>query len=49
VDVFEAVISADSAFDFLSDDFATISLPGRLKTPAGKTEPFTVQLLNAAV
>lgn len=48
VDVFEAVISADSAFDFLSDDFATISLPGRLKTPAGKTEPFTVQLLNAA-
>lgn len=48
VDVFEAVISADSAFDFLSDDFATISLPGRLKTPTGKTEPFTVQLLNAA-
>ena len=48
VDVFEAVISADSAFDFLSDEFATISLPGRLKTPAGKTEPFTVQLLNAA-
>lgn len=48
VDVFEAVISVDSAFDFLSDDFATISLPGRLKTPAGKTEPFTVQLLNAA-
>jgi hypothetical protein len=49
VDVFEAVISADSAFDFLSNDFASISLPGRLKTPVGKTEPFTVQLLNAAV
>jgi len=48
VDVFEAVISADSAFDFLSADFATISLPGRLKTPVGKTEPFTVQLLNVA-
>lgn len=47
VDVYEAIISADSAFDFLSNDFATISLPGRLKTPAGKTEPFTVQLLNA--
>jgi hypothetical protein len=49
VDVYEAVISADSAFDFLSSDFASISLPGRLKTPAGKTEPFTVQLLNAAI
>ena len=48
VDVFEAVISADSAFDFLSNDFATISLPGRLKTPTGKTEPFTVQLLDLA-
>lgn len=49
VDVFEAVISADSAFDFLSNDFASISLPGRLKTPIGKQEPFTVQLLNAAI
>lgn len=49
VDVWEAVISADSAFDFLSDNFASISLPGRLKTPAGKTSPFEVQLLNAAI
>ena len=49
VDVWEAVISADSAFDFLSNDFASISLPGRLKTPTGKTEPFQVQLLNAAI
>lgn len=48
VDVWEAVIAADSAFDFLSDDFATVSLPGKLKTPAGKSEPFVVQLLNAA-
>lgn len=48
VDVWEAVIAADSAFDFLSDDFATVSLPGKLKTPAGKGEPFVVQLLNAA-
>lgn len=47
VDVYEAIISADSAFDFLSGDFATLSLPGRLKTPVGKTEPFTVQLLDA--
>lgn len=49
VDVFEAVISANSAFDFLASDFATISLPGRLKTPVGRTEPFQVQLLNAAI
>lgn len=48
VDVWEAIIAADAAFDFLSDDFATVSLPGRLKTPAGKTEPFVVQLLDAA-
>lgn len=46
VDVYDAVISADSAFDFLADDFATLSLPGRLKTPAGKTEPFKVNLHN---
>lgn len=46
VDVYEAIISADSAFDFLADDFATLSLPGRLKTPAGKTEPFKVKLHN---
>ena len=49
VDVWEAVISADSAFDFLSNEFASISLPGRLKTPTGKTEPFQVQMLNAAI
>lgn len=48
VDVWEAIIAADSAFDFLSDDFATLSLPGRLKTPAGKNEPFVVKLLDTA-
>lgn len=49
VDVWEAVIAADSAFDFLSSDFASVSLPGRLKTPTGKTEPFTVQLISTAI
>lgn len=48
VTVHEAVIAADSAFDFLSDDFASISLPGRMKTPVGFNEPFTVHLRNAA-
>jgi hypothetical protein len=44
VTVHEAVVAPDSAFDFMGDDFATVSLPGRLKTPAGFTEPFTVQV-----
>jgi hypothetical protein len=47
VTVHEAIIAADSAFDFLADDFATLSLPGRMKTPAGFTEPFTVHMRNA--
>ena len=48
VTVHEAVIAADSALDFLQDDFAEITLPGRMKTPAGFTEPFTVQLTKQA-
>lgn len=47
VDVWEAVLTPDSAFDFLQNDFAEIALKGRLKTPAGKTEPFTVELRSA--
>lgn len=49
VDVWEAVIAADSAFDFLANDFSSVSLQGRLKTPTGKTEPFTVRLLDNAI
>lgn len=48
VDVYEAVIAATSAFDFLSENFASIALPGKLKTPVGKTQPFDVKLLDAA-
>lgn len=48
VTIHEAVIAADSAIDFLADDFNSISLPGRMKTPAGFSEPFTVRLLDAA-
>lgn len=47
VTVHEAIIAADSAFDFLQDDFASVSLPGRMKTPTGFTEPFTVALQRA--
>lgn len=48
VTVYEAVIAADSAFDFLADDFNVISLPGRMKTPSGFIEPFLIELRNAA-
>lgn len=47
-EVHEAVLTPDSAFDFLGNDFAKISLKGRMKTPTGKTEPFTVTLLDSA-
>ncbi len=47
VSVHEVVIAADSALDFLADDFNTASMPGRMKTPTGFTEPFTVHLRNA--
>lgn len=47
VTVHEAVIAADSAFDFLANDFNTVSLPGRMKTPVGFTEPFNVHLRDA--
>jgi hypothetical protein len=46
VTVHEGVIASDSALDFLADDFATVSLPGRMKTPTGFNAPFNVHLLN---
>jgi len=49
VDVWEAVVSADSAFDFLANDFGNVSLKGRLKTPTGKTEPYTVTVQDPVV
>jgi hypothetical protein len=44
VNVWEAVISSGDLFDFLADGFGSIPLKGRMKTPNGKTEPFTVDL-----
>lgn len=43
-EIYEAVLSADSEFDFLPDDFGNVSLTGTTKTPAGKSEPFIVDL-----
>ena len=48
-EVWEAVLSADSAFDFLGNDFGKVSLKGKLKTPVGKSEPFTVTVQDPVV
>lgn len=47
VTVYEAVIAASAAFDFLGNDFTSVTMPGRMKTPVGYNEPFIVQLRNA--
>lgn len=47
VEVWEAVLSADSAFDFLADDFGNVSLTGKLKTPTGKDAPYHVTVQDA--
>ena len=47
VTIREAIIAADAAFDFLSDKFNTVNLPGSMKTPVGQAEPFTVELRSA--
>lgn len=47
VTVYEGVVASDAAVDFLSDQFLTVPLPGRLVTPAGRTEPFVVELRDA--
>lgn len=44
VTIWEAVLSADSAFDFLADDFGNVSLTGNLKTPTGKDAPYIVEV-----
>jgi hypothetical protein len=48
VTVFEGVVASDAAVDFLSDQFLTIPLPGRLVTPTGQTAPFKIELRDAA-
>lgn len=44
--VHEAVVAADAAFDFLGENFGEASLPGRMKTPSGFLEPYTVHMRN---
>ena len=42
VNVWEAVLGASNAFDFLASDFVAIQLSGKIVTPAGKTEGYEV-------
>lgn len=46
VTIWEAVLSADSEFDFLADDFGNVNLTGNLKTPTGKDAPYEVLVQN---
>lgn len=49
VTIHEAVLSADSEFDFLADDFGTVNLTGNLKTPVGKDAPYEVLVQDPVV
>lgn len=42
VSIWEAVLSPDSEFDFLADEFGVVNLTGTLKTPLGKDAPYEV-------
>lgn len=42
VDVFKAQLRADSAFDFMGEEFPELSFSGTMLTPAGKSWPFEV-------
>lgn len=44
---YEGIVRSDAAIDFLSDQFLSIPLPGRLVTPTGYTSPFIVQKRTA--
>lgn len=46
VTCYEGVVASDAAVDFLSDEFISIPLPGRLVTPTGFTSPFKIELRN---
>lgn len=44
VTVWEAVLASSEPLDFYSRKYATVSLKGRMKTPAGMTFPYKVDL-----
>lgn len=44
--VHEAILNANEAMDLMSDEFITGQLSGNLRTPAGKSSPFEVIMLE---
>lgn len=48
-EIFEAVLSPDSEFDFLADEFGSVNLTGTLKTPVGKDAPYEVLMQDPVV
>lgn len=42
VDVWEAVLGSNNEFDFLSSDFNSIQLSGKIVTPAGKAQGYEI-------
>jgi len=48
VEVWQATLTPQSGFNFLSDEWNDLQLSGRMVTPAGKTSPFKVSLPNYA-
>lgn len=46
--VWEAIMSASEAMDFLAGGFLTTALSGRMKKPVGKPAAFEMDVLNAA-
>lgn len=47
VTVDEAILRPTEAVDFLSDEFVSVPMTGRMRTLAGKSAPYTVELLDA--
>lgn len=48
VEALEVTVAASSPFDFLADNFNTLTLGGRMKTPVGGDTPFTVDMYPTA-
>lgn len=44
VTIWEATLTSDSPVDFMSDDPISLTMKGRMATPAGKTSPIEVDL-----
>lgn len=47
-DVHECVLGSNNGFDFLGSDYSSITLSGKIVTPAGKTEGYEIRLPGAS-